>query len=562
MTRVLLTTVFRPFGVVGKYNKKGDEELLDYLSSRLTREPGLFALSSYVPASGLHLLAANLPAKTRVLEWPSIEEFVAELKKQPDYVGITFLIKGFGKLAKMIALTRKHAPKAKVVVGGFGTALHAVKDLGPDYISTGEGVRFMREVLGASPDLPYVHPHVSADITLKIFQNYNFLRKQTIGLIPRGFGCPHACDFCSTSAYFGYRSVGFLKNGRELYEAMKSQYRASKGTIDNFLIYEEDLMLYYKRKLAELGQCIEDDREATFSYAGFASVKALSKHDIEKLVAQGFGHVWIGVESSSAPYKKRDGRDVKGLFDELHSLGVTTTGSIIFGLDHHVPEQLPGEVDFLSSLRPSTAQISNLMPAIGTKLRERLEDESRIMSLEYKDADLFSEIVSHPNFRPGELTPAIFSGYNQLYDAIGPSIYRIVDTWFTGYKNLRNSLNSSLRRRANLYAGRVKEALPLFLRTGEYLPNEDIRRQVTDMVDEVIAELGPPSSEQQAQSELIARIFALEDIKRQQLEETPNEPELSVRDYAPTFLSKEALIPPDRLTSLTNVDRRSEANRG
>lgn len=49
MTRILLTTVFRPFGVENKYNKKDDDLLLDYLASRLTREPGLFSLSSYVP---------------------------------------------------------------------------------------------------------------------------------------------------------------------------------------------------------------------------------------------------------------------------------------------------------------------------------------------------------------------------------------------------------------------------------------------------------------------------------------------------------------------------------
>ena len=104
MPRVLLSSVFRPFGEANRFNKAGDEDLLDYLASRLTREPGLFSLSSYVPASGLHLIAANLPAETRVLETPSVEEFVAELKKGPDYVGISTLIKGFGKVAKMIAL--------------------------------------------------------------------------------------------------------------------------------------------------------------------------------------------------------------------------------------------------------------------------------------------------------------------------------------------------------------------------------------------------------------------------------------------------------------------------
>lgn len=545
MTTVLLSSVFRPFGVVNKYNKKGDEHLLDYLSSRLTHEPGLFALSSYVPNTGLHLIAANLPARTRVLESPSEDEFVAELKKQPDYVGLSFVIKGFGKLARMIALTRKYAPHSKIVVGGFGTALRSVENLEPDYISTGEGVRFMRELLGVAPDQPVVHPMVSADVTLKIFQNYDFLHKQKLGFVTSGFGCPHACDFCSTSAYFGYKSINLL-NGRGLYEAMKSHCRESNGEVENFLIYEEDFMLF-KRKLEDMGKLIEEDQEDTLSYACFATVQALSRHDLEKLVAQGFGHVWIGVESINASYRKLQGGDLDELFEKLRSLGVTTTGSIIFGLDDHTPEQLPKEVDYLASLRPSTAQISNLMPAKGTELRKRFEEEGRIHEVGFKDADLYSEVFHHPNFRPGELTAATMDGYIRLYEAIGPGIYRIFDTWFTGYKNLRRSPNASLRRRAQLYARRVKELLPLFLKTGDYLPNENIRLTVAQTVREVTLDLGAPTVVQEGRAELIARIFALEQVKRQQLDEQIVEPEPVVKDYEPFVFGDQPALGVQRL---------------
>jgi len=56
-----------------------------------------------------------------------MEEYVAELKKGWNYVGISFVIKGSGKAAKLISLARKHTPQAKVVLGGFGTALHNVE---------------------------------------------------------------------------------------------------------------------------------------------------------------------------------------------------------------------------------------------------------------------------------------------------------------------------------------------------------------------------------------------------------------------------------------------------
>lgn len=531
MPRILLTTVFRPFGGDNKYNKKGDDLLLDYLASRLTREPGLFALSSYVPDSSLHLIAANLPMGTRVLEYPSIDEYVAELKKGYDFIGISFTIKGFGKVAKMIALARKHAPAAKVVLGGFGTALHDVEVLGADYICRGEGVAFMRDLLGVPRDWEIKHPKVTADITLKVLQNYDQFGKETIGLITSGFGCPNACEFCCTSAYYGHQNVRFLQTGRDIYKVMR---RLSAEGIHSFLIFEEDFMLY-RDKVRDLGNAIEKHDGAPLSYACFASVMAISGHDLEELVAKGLAHAWVGVESVNAPFLKRRGRDISSIFGELRSLGVTTTGSTIFGLDHHTPEQLPREVDFLVELCPSTVQISNLMPAVGTQLRQRLEAEGRITTMNYKDADLYSEVIRHPAFKPGEIKTAIFDGYRRIYETIGPAVLRTLDTWFTGYKNLRHSPNPGLRRRAELYASRSKAILPIFLRTGEYMPNNEVRYRVRHTLDEIVYELGPPTAQQEERAEAIRRVFATKDAEGWALDRDIIEPTLTVCDYPLNF---------------------------
>lgn len=529
MTKVLLSTVFRPFGVEDKYNKKDDELLLDYLASRLTREPGLFALSSYVPHSALHLIGANLPAHTRVLEYPSVEEYVAELQKGCDYVGISFMIKGFGKVARMIALARKHAPRAKVVLGGFGTALHDIETLAADHVCRGEGVSFMRELLGVAPDAPLTHPKVTADVTLKVFQDYGFLGKHAIGLVTSGFGCPNACEFCCTSAYYGHRNLRFLPTGRDIYEVLA---RLSRDGIDEALLFEEDFGLY-RDKVGELTAAVRAHAGRPLSFACFCSVMSLSRYDLEELVAGGLGHVWIGVESIHAPFEKRQGRDLRSVFAELNEVGVTTTGSSIFGLDHHTPEQLPAEVDFMIGLHASTVQFSNLMPAEGTRLRQRLDQAGRIAKVGFKDADLYSEVVRHPAFQPGQIREAIFAGYDRLYQAVGPSLYRMLETWLAGYRRLNRSPHEALRRRAQLYAGHARAVAPIFLKTGAHLPNDEIRRRVRETLHEIAVELGPPSPEQQGRAELIGRIFDLEEAKRRHVEPRPIEPVLGVRDYAP-----------------------------
>ncbi len=536
MAKLLLTTVFRPFGTENKYNKAGDEYLLDYLASRLTREPGLFSLSSYVPHSSLHLIAANLPVETKVFEYPSVEEFVEEIKKGYDYVGINFLIKGFRKVFHMIALTRKHSPNTKIVIGGFGTILHNIEDLGADYVCKGEGVRFMRNLLGVDENLKIVHPAITTDITLKIFQNYDFLNKSKMGLLTSGFGCPNACEFCCTSSYYGYKNIPLLKTGQELYDAMLYMYKNTNG-VHHFLIFEEDFMLY-EDKVRGLGKLIQDDKDSLMTYACFASSKALSRYDLEELVSMGLGHVWIGVESIDALFEKRHGKDLKGIFDQLHSLGVTTTGSIIFGLDHHTHEKLLEEVNYLTTLRPSTVQISNLMPGVGTTLRTKLEKAGKIRKLGFKDADLYSEVINHPNFNQGEITTAIFDGYDKIYNTIGPSIYRILETWFTGYKNLKKSSNKSLNRRSELNAQKTKELLPIFLNTNQYLPNEDIRKMVRNTLEEIKSEFGTPTPEQIQKGEFIGRIFDLENAKSKFLEEKPIEPEPSITNYSSNYFYK------------------------
>lgn len=252
----------------------------------------------------------------------------------------------------------------------------------------------------------------------------------------------------------------------------------------------------------------------------------------------GLSHVWIGIESVKPPFKKRFGKDITEVFDRLHSLGVTTTGSVIFGLDHHTPDTLPREVDLVIRLRPSTVQLSNLMAADGTPLRDRLEKEKRIRKIGFKDADLYSEIIDHPAFKPGEICAAIDAGYQRIYDTLGPSLYRIVHTWWQGYKKLKDSPDRVLRDRAGEYARRIGEVVPVFLAGSSFLPNTQVKQDVQQTLDEIFQHFGGPDREQKNAAELMKKIFELEQVKGEALEAKPVEPPLTVSEYGDDYFKE------------------------
>lgn len=505
--RVLLTTIFRPFSTPNKYNTVDGEKLLDYFSNRLTRESGMFSLHDNHPTVALHIVAANIDADVTVLETPTIEEFKAELEKGYDVMGISFLTLHFPKLAHMIALARKIAPQTKIVIGGFGTALYGLERLEVEGVSKKEGVHFMRQFLGQEVEQPIVHPLLTFDVRLRIAVQHPELGAKPFGIIVNGFGCPHGCEFCSTSAYFGRKHVPFVPTGADLYKLMK-RFDENRGVRD-FVIYEEDFYLY-KSFIEDFIETAVEAR-SPYSYGCYSTVKALSQFPIEELVKSGLSHIWIGVESAESTFKKSEGRPIRDIFAELQRYGVTTTGSIIAGLDYHRKDNLEAEFEHLASLYPSTVQISNLIAGPGTPLRGRLEQENRLVhDVSLKDSHLYSDTIEHPEFGRGELTVKIFEGYEYIYQRLGPSVSRMLRTWFQGYQTLVESSDDQLRHRAEILKGRIFSARALFAATTDFLPNDGVRNSMQQLLDELHDCFGPLLPQHQAHAEFIRSIFEKE----------------------------------------------------
>src|SRR5664280_3749555 len=113
--KVLLTSVCRPFG---PQCGEGPSVGYELLYRQVTRAQGIFSPRTVNVFFGLDYIAENLDAPTVVLQYPSKREFIRELKKGYDYVGISFLMAIFHKVKEMVALVREHATHTKIHLGG------------------------------------------------------------------------------------------------------------------------------------------------------------------------------------------------------------------------------------------------------------------------------------------------------------------------------------------------------------------------------------------------------------------------------------------------------------
>jgi len=158
-------------------------------------------------------IGLNIKPETVVLNYPSEKEFINELRRGYDYVGISYVICTSKKMEKMCEIVRKHAPKSKLILGGYGTTISGADELA-DYICREEGVTFMRRLLGEDINAPREHP---------IIPEFKKIMNVTVNqgsILLAGLGCPNGCDFCSTSHFYGRKHIPLLKTGKEIWQIM------------------------------------------------------------------------------------------------------------------------------------------------------------------------------------------------------------------------------------------------------------------------------------------------------------------------------------------------------
>src|SRR5512141_3459344 len=157
--RILLSSVFGPFAVDDAYGSRVINPMELY-HNQVTREQGPFSLRMSHRSWGIQFIQHNIKAPCTVLDFPTRERFIREIRaNRYDVIGISGIVVNVGKVREMCRLVREHAPGATLVVGGHVTAIPGIHHLiDADHIVRGEGVAWFRRFLGEPLDAPIEHP--------------------------------------------------------------------------------------------------------------------------------------------------------------------------------------------------------------------------------------------------------------------------------------------------------------------------------------------------------------------------------------------------------------------
>ena len=138
---------------------------------------------------------------------------------------------------------------------------------------------------------------------------------------------------------------------------------------------------------------------------------------LEKAAACGLRSLFVGFETISA-VNLRDhaklqnlNRDYGAAIRRLHELGVMINGSFVFGMDDDDESVFQRTVDWAVGQGIETATFHILTPYPGTGLRQRMEQERRVLHNRWNLYD-----TRHAVYRPARMTiEALESGYWRAY---------------------------------------------------------------------------------------------------------------------------------------------------
>jgi hypothetical protein len=427
--KVLLTGVFGPYGMTDEW-AEGLGMQMELLNNQITRGQGIHSPRQMYWTGALYILAENISVPSTVLDFPTWNDFVKELKKGYTHVGINFILPNVMKAKRMAEHVRKEYPEMKIILGGYGAVIPDIANIVPyDELCTGEGVTWMRSYFHDNVDAPIKHPVLRNPIFLKI---YGMTAHPRASVLYPGVGCENGCDFCATSHKFGKKYISLLQTGQSVFDACRNAHVAFHAT--GFTILDENFLKKPERA-KELLACMERENQP-YVFEIFSSAEVVTQLGIDFLVRLGIKMVWIGVESKTSIYGKLKNIDVKSLIARLQDAGISVNTSSILFLEHHTKETIQEDIDWVIGLGADTNQFMNYTPLPGTAFYLKCKEEGRLKEhIPYNKVTGVKELwQKHPSMNdPKDHNKLLKQAFKQKYLVGGPGILNMMLTSIKGY---------------------------------------------------------------------------------------------------------------------------------
>lgn len=229
----------------------------------------------------------------------------------------------------------------------------------------------------------------------EIFSEQGYLLKNTVQTTR---GCPHECEFCSVTAFFG-RS--YRERPLDLVLGELEKMRSS----GSFSFFVDDNLVANRRYALALFQGM---RGLGLKWLSHAPIDFALDHELLQAAGQaGCVGMFVGFESLNqqtlAALGKRTNH-ADGYLDQVRAIqeqGIGILGSFVLGCDGDTPAIFEPILRFCETARLEAAIFPILTPYPGTQVRARLEREGRITSNDWRDYDM-----GHVNFTPTGMSAA------------------------------------------------------------------------------------------------------------------------------------------------------------
>ncbi|HBC88729.1 MAG TPA: B12-binding domain-containing radical SAM protein [Lentisphaeria bacterium] len=449
--KILLCSVFGPYSKKDEYGSM-ESNSIELYHNQVTRVQGAMSLRMFHRSFGLMMIQENIDAPTTLLDFPTRDRFIEELKtKKYDIIGISSIIPNFPKLKEMCRLIREIQPDATIVVGGHIANIGNLKErVGADYVVRGEGIRWFRKFLGQDENAPIKHTAVLSCFGARMMgiKLSNKPRDTAAILIP-SVGCPVGCNFCSTSALFGGKgkSIHFYETGDQLFEVMDGLEK--KLGVNSFFALDENFLLHKNRahRLMELMK----KHDKSWAIFIFSSARILRHYTMEELLSLGISWVWMGIEGKNSQYDKLHGIDTKEFIRELQENGIRVLGSSIIGLEDHSAENISEVIDHAVAHNSVFHQFMLYTPTEGTPFYEEMKAKGLLLpesECSLSDANgQYRLNYRHKFIEKGKEEEYLIEAFNRDFKVNGPSVARLVRTTFDGYMKHKNHPDERIRRR-------------------------------------------------------------------------------------------------------------------
>ncbi len=232
-------------------------------------------------------------------------------------------------------------------------------------------------------------------------------------LIETTRGCPHRCDFCGVSKFFGYRyrnrPIGEIE--RELATLFQKGPVMSPALKKILSVFSKDLPYFLKRRLLYIidSNVTGDKRfcldllsllkEFDLLWYGHAPVSiAFDQKLLEAFARSGCIAINLGFESFSTKNLNTMGKGFNQpsryaeAVEKIHDRGIGIMGTFIVGLDDDDPGVFQRIIDFCVESRLDWALAFIMAPYPGTDSFLRLEKEGRILCRDWEKYDSLNAV--------------------------------------------------------------------------------------------------------------------------------------------------------------------------